>query len=253
MVERLTGMQGAALSGRDRELYVAGMFDQIAGPYDRLNRLISLGRDRSWRDLGIRMGTVGPGECVVDLGCGTGDFILSALLALKGRGRVVGIDLSSKMLEVAGRKLGPIAGEVSVDLRVGNATATGLPDASADVVTMGWVVRNLGDRLATYREILRILKPGGRFICLETSKPESGFIRAGFGAYLRVAMPMIVRLVGADREAYRYLAASTDRFLTARELSAEMQSAGFAPVSFVRLMAGTMAIHRACRARKAGS
>jgi demethylmenaquinone methyltransferase/2-methoxy-6-polyprenyl-1,4-benzoquinol methylase len=247
MVSQPAQVDGAALGGRDREAYVARLFDKIAGPYDRLNRLISLGRDRSWRRLAVQMAGVAPGNSVADLGCGTGDFILAALPALEGRGTVVGIDLAANMLEVARAKVEPVRGAVPVELRCGNAAETGLPDGWADVVLMGWVVRNLGDRRASYSEMLRVLKPGGRFVCLDSSKPESAVMRAGFGAYLHGVMPLVVRLCGGDRDAYRYLTASTERFLTARELAAELRAAGFQDVTHRSLMGGAMAIHRAVR------
>jgi demethylmenaquinone methyltransferase / 2-methoxy-6-polyprenyl-1,4-benzoquinol methylase len=247
MVSEPATVDGAALSGRDREAYVARLFDKIAGPYDRLNRLISLGRDRSWRRLAIEMGGVAPGARMLDLGCGTGDFILAALPALQGQGTVVGVDLASNLLDVARAKVDPVRGGVSVELRCGHATDTGLPDAWADVVTMGWVVRNLGDRGASHAEVLRVLKPGGRFVCLDSSKPASAFMRAGFAAYLHGVMPVVVRLCGGDRDAYRYLANSTERFLTARELADELRASGFSEVTHRSLMGGTMAIHRAVR------
>jgi demethylmenaquinone methyltransferase/2-methoxy-6-polyprenyl-1,4-benzoquinol methylase len=112
---------------------------------------------------------------------------------------------------------------------------------------MGWVVRNLGDRPKAYAEILRILKPGGRFVCLEVSRPDSTLARAGFSVYLRAVMPLMVGLTGGDRRAYRYLAESTARFLSAKELASELEVAGFESVTWRSLMAGSMAIHRAVR------
>jgi demethylmenaquinone methyltransferase / 2-methoxy-6-polyprenyl-1,4-benzoquinol methylase len=247
MVSQPATVDGAALQGRDREAYVARLFDKIAGPYDRLNRLISLGRDGSWRRTAIGMAGVVPGARVLDLGCGTGDFILAALPALAGKGAVVGLDLAANMLDVARAKVEPVRGGVSVELRVGNAVQTGLPDRWADVVTMGWVVRNLGDRRASYAEMLRVLRPGGRFVSLDSSRPASAFMRAGFAAYLHGVMPIVVRLCGGDRDAYRYLADSTERFLTARELADELRAAGFSDVDHRSLMGGTMAIHRAVK------
>jgi demethylmenaquinone methyltransferase / 2-methoxy-6-polyprenyl-1,4-benzoquinol methylase len=245
--ERATEVDGAAMQGRDRELYVAGMFDRIAAPYDRLNGLISLGRDRRWRETAIELAGVAPGSTVVDLGCGTGDFILAALPKLAGRGRVFGIDLSPNMIDIARLKVASARSEVPIELRTGNAESTGLSDACADVVTMGWVVRNLGDRPKAYAEILRVLKPGGRFVSLEVSRPESALARAGFSVYLRAVMPVMIGLTGGDRGAYRYLADSTERFLGPRELAAELESAGFRDVSFRPLMGGAMAIHRAVK------
>ena len=132
------------------------------------------------------------------------------------------------MVEIARAKVGPARGKVEAEIRTGNAEATGIPSSWADAVTMGWVVRNLGDRHASYSEMLRVLKPGGRFVCLETSRPSSAVMRAGFAVWLHGVMPLLVRFSGGDREAYRYLAASTERFLTAKELASELSSAGFA-------------------------
>jgi demethylmenaquinone methyltransferase / 2-methoxy-6-polyprenyl-1,4-benzoquinol methylase len=241
-------VDGAALCGRDREVYVGLMFDRIAQPYDRLNRLISLGRDRRWREIAIAMARVTPRATVVDLGCGTGDFMVAAIGAMGGAGRAVGIDLSPNMLAVAKPKLDLVRGGVDVELRAGNATETGLSSGCADVVTMGWVVRNLGDRAAGYAEILRILKPGGRFVCLEVSRPSSAIQRVGFSAYLRCVMPIVIRCSGGDRAAYRYLADSTSRFPAAGELAAELSAAGFGEVTWRTLMMGAMAIHLAHKA-----
>jgi demethylmenaquinone methyltransferase / 2-methoxy-6-polyprenyl-1,4-benzoquinol methylase len=243
---------GAALTGREREAYVGAMFDKIAAPYDRLNRLISLGRDGAWRATAVRMAGIGPGARVVDVGCGTGDFILAALEAMRGEGSVVGLDLAPNMVEIARQKTARAPGGASVEIRTGNAAATGVPDRWADAVTMGWVVRNLGDRHASYSEVMRVLKPGGRFVCLETSRPSSAVMRAGLAVWLHGVMPVLVRLSGGDREAYRYLAASTERFLTANELAAELSSAGFASVAFKKLMGGAIAIHVATKAGVAG-
>ena len=245
--EHATGVDGAAMQGRDRELYVAEMFDRIAAPYDRLNGLISLGRDRRWRQIAIAMAGVRPGANVLDLGCGTGDFVLAALEVMGGRGRVVGIDLAANMIAIARQKVDPVRGDVQVELRTGQADATGLPDEWADVVTMGWVVRNLGDRPKAYAEILRVLKPGGRVVSLEVSRPASALMRAGFHAYLSVVMPLMIGLSGGDRSAYRYLAESTERFLSARELAAELGQAGFLVPIWRALMGGAMTIHVATK------
>jgi demethylmenaquinone methyltransferase/2-methoxy-6-polyprenyl-1,4-benzoquinol methylase len=243
MSEKAASVDGAALSGREREVYVGGLFQRIAGPYDRLNGLISLGRDQAWRRAAIRLAGVGPGSRVLDLGCGTGDFLLAALPALQGRGDLVGIDLAPAMIERAREKIGAPPG-VRVELRCGNACETGVADGWADVVTMGWVVRNLGDRARAYAEILRVLKPAGRFVCLEVSRPSSAIMRGGFAVYMRAVMPLLVRLCGGDARAYRYLTDSTAKFLGAEALATELWDAGFADVSYRTLMGGAMAIHR---------
>lgn len=241
-----SNVDGAALVGAERERYVEGLFDRIARPYDDLNRLISWGRDLAWRRSALAAAGVVRGSRVADLGCGTGDFCVAAAEAVLPEGEVVGVDLSEGMLAVARPKLASFdAGRVRV--RRGAAQDTGLPDAWADVVTMGWVLRNVGDRPATYAEVRRVLKPGGRFAVLDCSRPASWFLRAGFSAYLHGVMPLVVRIRGGDRDAYRYLARSTDRFLTAAELSAELAAAGFRDVASRGMMGGAIALHVATR------
>lgn len=239
-------IDGAALTGAAREAYVERMFDGIAEPYDDLNRLISWGRDLQWRKDAIRLSGAVDGGSIVDLGCGTGDFTIEAAKTVGPRGSVVGVDLSEGMLSVARRKLAR-AGLNQARVVKGNAQTTGLPEASADAVTMGWVIRNVGDRPAAYREIRRVLKPGGRLVVLDCSRPASGFVRFGFNLYLRLVMPLVVRLRGGDSSAYRYLADSTARFLTAAELSAELRTAGFKDVASRGYMLGTIALHVATR------
>ncbi len=235
-------IDGARLSGREREVYVASMFDRIARPYDRLNTLISLGRDRSWRALGVKMAGIGPGARVADLGCGTGEFLLALKHAAGPTGEVVGVDIADRMLDVAREKVRR-AGFAGVRLVHGNAADTGLPVDFADAVTMGWVLRNVGDRPATYREVLRVLKPGGRFVSLDCARIASPIVRLGHRIYLHGVMPLLVRMSGGDRESYRYLANSTDRFLTPAELDGELLGAGFRDVKHRLLMCGSIAIH----------
>jgi demethylmenaquinone methyltransferase/2-methoxy-6-polyprenyl-1,4-benzoquinol methylase len=235
---------GARLAGRERETYVGGMFDRIAAPYDRLNRVISLGRDRAWRERLVAEAGCRPGSCVADLGSGTGDLAL-AFAAVPGV-QVVGLDLSAKMLERAMAKVRersvPLAGFVR-----GNARQIPLPDAWAQVVSMGWCLRNVGDRPDVYREVLRVLEPGGVFLNIDMSRPRRRIPRAGFFLYRHLVMPLLARLGGAEAGAYRYLATSTDRFPDGPALEQELRAAGFTDVSHRPLMTGAVAIHRARR------
>ena len=237
---------GASLQGEAREAYVEAMFDRISAPYDRLNRIISLGRDPAWRRLAVKMGAIGPGSRVLDLGTGTGDLAEIIAETVGPEGRVLGLDLSEGMLSVARVKL-KRRGFAHASVRKGNARETGETADAWDAVTMGWVLRNVGDRPATYEEILRVLKPGGRLVVLDCSKPDNPIMRFGFWIYLRTVMPLLIRFLHGDGDAYRYLKESTEKFLTPNELTAELTRAGFSKVVCRKLMGGSMAIHVATR------
>ncbi|HEY1065613.1 MAG TPA: ubiquinone/menaquinone biosynthesis methyltransferase [Pirellulales bacterium] len=240
-----TTTDGTTLTGAARETYVTGMFDRIASGYDRLNRIISLGRDQPLRRAAIQMAGVKPGMRVADLGTGTGDLYVMLQETVGPTGQVVGIDLADNMLEVARKKAAVKLPDRTHELRQGGADATGLPDQWADVVTMGWVLRNVGDRQAVYREVRRILKPGGRFVCIDMSTPDFAPLRWGANFYLNYIMPVAATLVGADRTAYVYLAKSTAKFPRKQELADEWKAAGFHDVQFRSYMGGGIGIHAA--------
>jgi demethylmenaquinone methyltransferase/2-methoxy-6-polyprenyl-1,4-benzoquinol methylase len=235
---------GSLLEGEEKEEYVTGMFNRIARPYDKLNGLISLGRDAKWRQEALSWAGVTSGDHVADLGTGTGDFYLEIRQRVGDEGRVVGIDIAENMLAVAKEKADQKFG-THVDLRLGSAAETGLDDASQDLVTMGWVLRNVADRAAVYAEVMRILKPGGKFLCVDMSKPSFAPIRWASQAYLAMAMPVLIRVAGGDREAYDYLNRSTQKFPNRNELVVEWQAAGFIDVKSRGFMAGSIAAHLA--------
>ncbi len=232
------------LEGEARRAYVTRMFDQIAKPYDRLNQIISLGRVGAWRATAMEIAAPKPGESVLDLGCGTGDLLLLLRERVGAKGAVAGLDPSEEMLALAERKWRARGIEGEPHLRRGVAESTGFGDATFDLVTMGWVLRNVGDREATYREILRILKPGGRLVSLDMSRSSFAPSRWAGTLYLEGVMPVLVKLMGGDMESYRYLARSTRRFPRAADLAEEWKSAGFLDVHYRSLNMGTIAIHR---------
>ena len=236
-------VDGADLTGKERERFAAGMFDALAPKYVRLNRLITWGSDDRWRRAAIAAAGIAPGDTVLDLGTGTGDLYIPAYRAVQPGGRVIGLDISANMLGVAESRIRDAFPDAAPQLHVRSADATELPDASVDVVLMGWVLRNVGDRSAAYREILRVLKPGGRFACIETSRPGFWPFRAGNYLYCKFIMPNIVRLVGGDRASYEYLAKTTVNFPRRHALTEEWTEAGFRDVRSRPLMLGSIALH----------
>ena len=239
---------GSLLKGQDKEEYVTGMFNRIAKPYDKLNSLISLGQDTKWRQVALDWAGVEADFSVADLGCGTGDFFVAIAKRLGENGQVVGIDIAENMLAVARQKAEANLGRPG-DLRVGSVSDTKLPDASQDLVTMGWVLRNVADRQEVYREITRILKPGGKFLCVDMSKPSFAPFRWASQAYLAMAMPILIRMAGGDREAYDYLNRSTQRFPNRGALMQEWQEFGFEDVQSRGFMMGSIAAHLASKTK----
>lgn len=244
MSTTLDARRGARLAGEQKEHFVHSLFDRIAAPYDRLNSRISFGRDAHWRKLLVERAGELTGRNVVDLGTGTGELALQFAQSVGPEGRVTGVDLSARMLELAEHKRAQAQLD-HVEFRQGNACATELPDSSADVVSMGWCLRNCSDLHAALHEVLRVLRPGGTFLCLDMSRPSFAPVRGLFFLHRHLIMPVQARLCGADTEAYRYLAHSTDHFPDRAGLEHVLRTVGFAHIDSWPLMLGAVALHRA--------
>lgn len=233
----------SGLTNTDR---VRGIFAVIAPGYDRFNALASLGIDRLWRRSVVKMADLTPATRVLDLAAGTGD--LSLALARQGRpAEVLGTDFVPEMLEVARAKAARYTGPVRLAFRVEDAQALSLPDAAFDVVTVAFGVRNFPDRAANFREVLRVLKPGGRYLVLEFSRPTFAPWRALYHFYLRTMIPLIGGLVAGDRESFVYLNDSIRSFPEQEALAAELREAGFSNVVWRNLTGGIVAVHLAVK------
>jgi len=222
------------------EPQVAAMFDEIAPVYDRMNTFMTLGADRRWRAAAVAASGVGDGGSAIDVACGTGK--LSAALAERVGpfGRVLGVDFAPAMIErasAANRDL------VQLEFRVGNALALPAGDAEFDAATIAFGLRNLADYEAGFRELRRVVRPGGIVVCLELSLPRPRAWARVYHGLFRRAAPLMGGLFG-HREAYRYLPDSLDGFPDPRELAATMRKSGLADVTWRRRALGTVAIHR---------
>lgn len=221
---------------------VQQMFQRIAQRYDLMNRLMTFGRDRAWRRTVVKLAALPQGGHLLDVATGTGEIAQEALRQDSGL-QVAGVDFAPAMMQVGQQQPG---GE-----RIGwcRADALALPFASAsfDAVTSGYLMRNVGDVPAAFREQVRVVRPGGRVVCLDTSPPPRGWLRPFVRFYLHVVIPLLGRLVAGDSSAYSYLSTSTEAFRTADELAAIMRDAGLVDVRYRRFMFGTIAIHAGTR------
>lgn len=217
------------------------MFDEIAPHYDARNRLFSLDRDRAWRRRAAYRTGLRPGQTALDLCTGTGKLAHELLPLVRPGGRVVGIDFSGSMLEVA-RRLEP-----EVDFRQGDVSRLSEADASVDAVTIGFGLRNLVDREGSLREIYRVLRPGARLVILEFAPPTGALLR-GYRFYLERVMPTVAGLFSrVDGEAYRYLAETVEGFPPPATLAGFLEGIGFRPVTVERMTIGIVALHVATR------
>lgn len=215
---------------------VRSMFDRIAPVYDLMNRLMTGGLDRRWRRLTVRA-VVRPGDRVLDACCGTGDL---AAAAARAGATVTGLDFSAAMLERARRK------SAAVEWVQGDVLALPFPDGSFDAATVGFGLRNVSDLEAGLRELLRVLRPGGRLGILEITRPR-GPLRLFFRLWFDLLVPLAGKLLPGGK-AYTYLPASVRRFPGPEDLAQLMRHAGFSGIAYRRLAGGIVALHTGERA-----
>jgi demethylmenaquinone methyltransferase/2-methoxy-6-polyprenyl-1,4-benzoquinol methylase len=222
----------SASSGSLEPAAVRAMFDRISSVYDLMNRLMTFGLDRGWRDLTAHR-VVKSGDRVLDAACGTGDLALADQRA--GGRSVVGLDFSEPMLERARRK------SRTIDWVQGELSSLPFPDASFDTATIGFGIRNVSDRALVLGELRRVLAPGGRLGVLEITPPR-GPLAPFFALWLDRLVPVAGRLVSGD-SAYTYLPASVHRFPSAEAFARELAAAGLTDIRYRLLAGGIVALH----------
>ena len=233
-------------SGEPTPERVKGIFSLIARRYDVFNALSSFGIDRLWRRDAVAAARLTRTSRVLDLCAGTGD--LSLALARLGRpAEVMGTDFVPEMLEIAKRKGRAYKGRTSLTFEVADAQDLPYSDASFDVVTVAFGVRNLPDRAANFAEVYRVLKPGGRYVVLEFSRPRFAPWRWFYHAYLRFVIPTIGGLLTRDRASFVYLNDSIRAFPDQAALAGELRQTGFSAISWEDRTGGVVAIHVAVK------
>lgn len=210
---------------------IEGMFDNIAKDYDSLNHIMSLSIDKIWRRKAIKkIKDAGEAPRVLDVACGTGDFSIAIAKAVR-KGEVIGVDISKEMLEVMRQKVLKNKLESIISQEVGDGEALRFPDASFDRVVNAFGIRNFEDRDKGLREALRVLKPGGRLVILELSRPQNKIIRWFYDLYFLHILPIIGGKVSGDKAAYAYLPASVKAFPGKKEFTDELRRAGFVNIT----------------------
>ena len=207
------------------------MFDNIAKDYDSLNHIMSLSIDKIWRRKAIKkIKDACEAPRVLDVACGTGDFSIAIAKAVR-KGEVIGVDISKEMLEVMRQKVLKNKLESIISQEVGDGEALRFPDASFDRVVNAFGIRNFEDRDKGLREALRVLKPGGRLVILELSRPQNKIIRWFYDLYFLHILPIIGGKVSGDKAAYAYLPASVKAFPGKKEFTDELRRAGFVNIT----------------------
>ncbi len=243
-----TGQTVSQWSGAPREQAVQRMFTAIAGRYDLNNSLLSFGLHHRWKTLAAGLVPAQTHGRALDLGAGTGDLALLLDGRMGPQGRVVAMDLNFAMLRVGASKIDRRGLASRIACLRGNAERLAFPDATFDAVTTGFCIRNVGDRPQAFREIHRVLKPGGRFVCLEFSRPVAAWLRRAYDWYSFHLLPAIGTWVAGDStDVYRYLPESIRTFPDQERLAAMLRETGFARVEYQNLTGGIVALHVAVK------
>lgn len=235
------------VSEDEKTRLVRGVFEGVAGRYDLMNDLMSGGIHRLWKAQLIARLDPRPGETLLDLAGGTGDIARHFLRRAGPGARAIVCDLTAAMVAVGRDRAidrGILGGIAWV---VGNAQDLPLADASVDACTIAFGLRNVTRKDRALAEAYRVLKPGGRFLCLEFSRVEAPLLRRGYDLYSFAMLPLLGGLVARDRAAYRYLVESIRRFPPQPALAAMMDEAGFERVAWRNLSGGIAAIHSGWR------
>lgn len=229
--------------------HVHGVFERIAPKYDLMNDLISFRRHKAWRKFTMRKMNVAPGQTALDLCCGTCDWTI-ALADASVTGKIIGLDFSQNMLDVGAAKLEKLGLNKQISLVQGNAMSLPFEDDSFDFVTIGFGLRNVPDYLQVLKEMRRVVRPGGKVVCLEVSKPTWQPFKAMYNLYFERILPLIGKLVARSFQEYKWLPESLKMFPGRQQLAELFEEAGLGQVKAYPLTGGVAALHMGTKEKK---
>jgi demethylmenaquinone methyltransferase/2-methoxy-6-polyprenyl-1,4-benzoquinol methylase len=223
---------------------VRGVFDSVASRYDLMNDLMSGGVHRLWKRFTIELSAARPGQTILDIAGGTGDLAARFSRLVGPEGQVILADINAAMLEVGRDRL--IDKGATGNIEVVQADAQTLPfkDNSVDCITIAFGLRNVTDKALALRSMLRVLRPGGRLLVLEFSKPTSALLGKVYDQYSFQILPAMGRLIAQDADSYRYLAESIRKHPDQETLLGMMEDAGFGECRYHNMTGGVVALHQ---------
>lgn len=230
------------LTNHTPEHQVTTLFNRIAGDYDQMNNLITLGTHKHWRNVTMTKLNLKKGAFAIDLCCGTGDWTIALAKAVGPSGHVVGLDFSDEMLAIAKQKVTKAGYTDRVTLVQGDAMALPYDDDRFDVATIGFGLRNVPDADQVLREMTRVVHPGGQVACLETSQPTNPIVKLGWKAYFNI-VPVMTKLAVHNYDDYAYLQHTTAEFVSATQLVDMFKKAGLTDVTYQTFDLGAATLH----------
>ena len=229
-------------SESSKKQQVAAMFDDIAGKYDFLNRFLSAGIDIGWRKKALRQLTTLQPKNILDVATGTADVAIMASAILKPE-KITGIDISDGMLEIGRQKVEKAGLKGIIELLNGDSETINFSDNSFDAVTVAFGVRNFQHLEKGLSEIKRVLKPGGKLVVLEFSKPKMPGVKTMYNLYMKIICPNIGKLISKNRSAYKYLDASIQKFPEGKNFTLILDNLGYSNTYCKPLSLGICSIY----------
>jgi demethylmenaquinone methyltransferase/2-methoxy-6-polyprenyl-1,4-benzoquinol methylase len=229
-------------SNQNKKQQVADMFNKIAFRYDFLNRFLSAGIDVSWRKKAIKQLKKLQPKKVLDVATGTGDVAVMTYNSLHPE-KIIGIDISEGMLEVGRKKIEKLDLQDKIELQKGDSEQIYFPDNEFDAITVAFGVRNFENLVQGLKEMNRVLKPGGKLVVLEFSKPKQAGFKNLYNLYMKIVAPGFVQMFSSDKKAYQYLNESVQAFPEGESFLNIMHEAGFTQTYLQKLSLGICTIY----------